>query len=137
MKASVWTCIASFGQREPGVLLERLARIGWKYLELSMEERRYIEESSNPEKQFEALRQLCEELGVCILQLHGPQPDLPEFSPALSKGAEYKDAVKRTLRNAKILGVEWVVLHPGGHTGLKILKAEIKYEKATWNFFPE
>jgi sugar phosphate isomerase/epimerase len=135
MKVSIWTWIASFGQLEPEILLERLARTGWKYLEFSMNERSYIEERPNPEKRFEALRQLCEELGVCMLQLHGPQPGLPEFSPAVSKGAEYRDAVKRTLRHAKILGVEWVVLHPGGAYWPEDTKGRDKIRKGNLEFF--
>ncbi len=135
MKPAVWTWIASFGQSEPELIMERLAGAGWRYVELSMNERRWMEERPNPEKHFESLRRLSGNLGVSIPQVHGLQPDGQEFSPAVCTGTEYADAVKRSLRHAKILGVEWVVMHPGGAYWSGDTRARDRIREGNLRFF--
>jgi len=117
MKPATWTGIGRFKPERPvdseGVL-KRLARIGWRYVELSMEDLEDIDKRDNPEQEFKALKRLCTELGISIPQMHGPTPDMAKFSPVVSNQDEYIKVIKRSLRWASILGVKWVVLHPGG-----------------------
>ncbi|RJS75427.1 hypothetical protein CW712_04585 [Candidatus Bathyarchaeota archaeon] len=56
---------------QPEEVVKRLAKIGWKFIELADKHCRDLDKLNQPEKKFEALRDLCENLHVSIVQMHG------------------------------------------------------------------
>ena len=108
MKPSIWT--DAFVELEPEEAVERMAKVGWKYIELADKHWRDVDKRRNPEKDFAVLRKRCEDLGVEILQMHGPM-----FNPCEEeeKLQGYIATSKRALRWASILEIQWVVFHPG------------------------
>ncbi|MCD6231540.1 sugar phosphate isomerase/epimerase [Candidatus Aerophobetes bacterium] len=140
MKPATWTGIGRFKPERPvdseGVL-KRLARTGWRYVELSMEDLEDIDKRDNPEREFKALKRLCTELGISIPQMHGPVPDMAKFSPVVSNQDEYIKVIKRSLRWASILGVKWVVLHPGGAYWSDDERMKEKLKEGNLKFFSQ
>ncbi|MCD6318414.1 sugar phosphate isomerase/epimerase [Candidatus Aerophobetes bacterium] len=96
-----------FGEGEPEEVLERLANIGWKYIEISNGHWYNIDKREKPERDFLRLRKLCKKLDISITQMHGPGYDIYKQPPK-----EYMEDAKRAIRAAGIIGVEWVVFHP-------------------------
>jgi sugar phosphate isomerase/epimerase len=95
---------------QPEEALARMARVGWKYIELADKHWRDIDKRQNPEQDFAELKKQCENLGIEILQMHGPM-----FNPCENeeKLQGHIATAKRALRWASILEVQWVVFHPG------------------------
>lgn len=108
VKPSIWT--DAFVECSAEEAVERLAAIGWKYLELADAHWRNVDGRESAGRDFKALKNLIEKLGISVLQLHGPMFD------ACGQAAEVRQGIaeaKRALRWAGVLGVRWVVLHPG------------------------
>lgn len=107
MKPAVWT--DAFVELQPEEAVKRLAKIGWKFIELADKHCRDLDKLNHPEKKFEALRDLCENLHVSIVQMHGPMFNVCVEQERLLE----MDLAKRAMRWARILGVKWMIFHPG------------------------
>lgn len=107
MKPSIWT--DAFVELQPEEALEGLAEVGWRYVELADKHWRDIDGRESAERDFKALRRLAERLSVRILQMHGPMFNICEDKNL----RENVELAKRAIRWAGLLGVEWVVFHPG------------------------
>jgi len=104
MKPAIWT--DAFVELEPEDALEKLASIGWKYIELAGKHRHDISKRRKPERDFLNLKNLCRKLNISIVQMHGPYSNKP-----VNPGEHMKEA-KRAIKWASIIGVKWVVFHP-------------------------
>ncbi|MCD6508052.1 sugar phosphate isomerase/epimerase [Candidatus Poribacteria bacterium] len=108
MKPSIWT--DAFVEFEPEEAIERLREAGWRYFELADKHWRDIDKREKPEEGFRNLKRQCERLGVLIHQMHGPMFNTCEEP---SKLKAHMEEAERSLRWAGVLGVRWVVFHPG------------------------
>ena len=107
MKASVWT--SALVELEPEGAVEGLARIGWRCLELSDEHMRKVAGRESAGESALKLKDLLGKLGVEAPQAHGPMFNCCEDD----KLKENSELTEEILKLAGILGVRWVVLHPG------------------------
>lgn len=67
--------------------------------------------SSSWEKWCSALVRHNEQSGIRFVQAHAPAYNLP--SPAVADADEKQAMVMRTIQAAGLLGIEWIVVHPG------------------------
>ena len=102
LKPSISTGV--FGELSPEEKIRRLAKIGWRYLEINFSAGRFGR--CEPYK----IRKLCEDLGVSVLQVHGSNPGMARKSGEERK--KFMDQAKTSLLWAGELGAKWVVLHP-------------------------
>ncbi|RKY70780.1 MAG: hypothetical protein DRQ24_08615, partial [Candidatus Latescibacterota bacterium] len=102
LKPSISTGV--FGELSPEEEIRRLAKIGWRYLEINFSAGRFGK--CEPYK----IKKLCEDLGVSVLQIHGTNPGLARESGEERK--KFMDQAKTSLLWAGELGAKWVVLHP-------------------------
>ena len=107
MRPSVWT--SALVELEPEEAAERLARIGWRCLELSDEHMRKVAGRELAGGAARALKELCGKLKVEVPQAHGPMFNCCEDD----KLEEHLELTEEVLKLAGILGIRWVVLHPG------------------------
>ncbi|MCD6318656.1 sugar phosphate isomerase/epimerase [Candidatus Aerophobetes bacterium] len=91
----------------PEEAIKRIARIGWRYLELHPD---YVQKI-DPYK----LRKLCEDLGISTPQMHGYEHGMALNSHRESK--EHMKRAKRLITWAGAAGVKWVVIHPDNPKG--------------------
>lgn len=108
MRPSIWTDV--FAELEPEEAIERLREAGWENFELADKHWRDIDKREKPEEGFVNLRRLCGKLGVLVHQMHGPMFNVCEEPSELRVHVE---EAERSLKWAGVLGVRWVVLHPG------------------------
>ncbi|MBC8233283.1 sugar phosphate isomerase/epimerase [bacterium] len=108
MKPSIWT--DAFVELQPEEAVKRMAKVGWKYIELADKHWRDIDKRQNPEQDFAKLKKQCEVLRIEILQMHGPMFNPCEEEEQLQG---HIATAKRALKWASILEVQWVVFHPG------------------------
>lgn len=109
MKPSMWT--SAYHELEPEEAVERLYKIGWRWLEFSDEHWRKLATRPKPTVHFRKVRALFEKLGVSAPQMHGPM-----FNVCDPDGKAVRKNVKLTkqvFKWAAAMGVKWVVLHPG------------------------
>jgi len=105
----MWT--SAYHDLEPEEAVERLHKIGWRWLELSDEHWRKLAGRPNPTSQFRRMRGLLEKLGVSVPQMHGPMFNVCE--PERKRVVENVKLTKQVFKWAAAMGVKWVVLHPG------------------------
>ncbi len=108
MKPAIWT--DAFAELQPEDAVKRLAEVGWKFIELADKHWRDIDKREDPERSFKALRNMCGRLRVSIPQMHGPM-----FNVCMEeeKRRPEMELTKRAMRWVHVLGVKWMVFHPG------------------------
>ena len=108
MQLSMWTDATAKIPPEQG--LRQIAEAGFPAVEFGITHWLAIDAAPQPEQRFERLRTLADELGIAIAQMHGPF-----FNPCGSDEAVAEDMARtrRSLRYGAILGVKWMVMHPG------------------------
>jgi D-psicose/D-tagatose/L-ribulose 3-epimerase len=111
MAPSIWTALYA---NQPIVeALRWLASCGWRCFELSTEHLQQINESPDRPEQIERVRAALDELEVAMPQAHAfLQADVAHCEPA-RRQADI-ERVEREIDCCAELGVQWVVLHPGG-----------------------
>ena len=108
MKPAIWT--DAFVELQPEDAVKRLAEVGWEFIELAGKHWRDMDKREDPERSLKALRNMCERLRVSIPQMHGPIFDVCMEE---EKMRPEMDLTKRVMRWAHVLGVKWMVFHPG------------------------
>ena len=107
MKPAIWT--DAFVELQPVEAVERLATVGWKFIELADKHWRDVDKRKRPERSFESLRILCEKLHVTVVQMHGPMFNVCVEEERLIE----MELARRAMRWAHIMRVRWVVFHTG------------------------
>ncbi len=108
MKPAMWT--DAFREFQPEEALERMSRLGWKYIELAEKHWRDIDEREDPEQGYVELKKLADRLGIDLVSMHGPMFNCCDESINVPRLMEDS---KRAIRSAPLLGIKWLVFHPG------------------------
>jgi len=108
MQLSMWTDATAKVTPEQGLRL--IADAGFAAAEFGITHWLAIDAAPAPEQRFESLRRLADEIGVAVPQMHGPFFNLCEPDPTI---ADDMARTRRSLHYGAILGVKWMVLHPG------------------------
>jgi len=104
-------------------VLLRLVRLGWKDVEVSAEHGQMATHGDDWKEQLSFLRNLCEENGINIWQMHSPlELDVADLNPK-TREKDIETATK-WIQYAHELSVPYLVIHPGGRHGAKIEEEE-------------
>jgi sugar phosphate isomerase/epimerase len=121
LKLSVWTSF--YFDLSPRDALIRLARLGWKDVEVSAEHGTMATEGNDWKEQLDYLRNLCEKNDIALWQMHAPlNLDIADLNPK-TREKDIETAVK-WINYAHNLNIPYLVIHPGGNQGTKIEKEE-------------
>lgn len=132
MRLSVWTSF--YVDLTPRDALIRLARLGWKDVEISAEHGEMATRGDDWKEQLEYLRDLCEKNSITIWQMHAPlELDVADLNPK-SREKDIETAVK-WINYAHELNIPYLVIHPGGNQGTKIEEEELVIYKLNLDSF--
>lgn len=122
MKIGIWTSF--YYDTEIEETVTHLADIGWRHIEFSCEHIARATEKDS-ENRLEALRELCESLGVEAWQLHSPL-ELNVASFNTEKQRNDVEIALQWIEYCQVLEVPYMVTHPGGSQGYRSLKEKQK-----------
>jgi sugar phosphate isomerase/epimerase len=121
VRLSIWTSF--YADLTPKDALVRLARLGWKNVEISAEHGEMATQGDDWKEQLGCLRNLCEQSGITLWQMHAPLGlDIADLNPK-AREKDIKIATK-WIYYAHELNIPYLVIHPGGNQGTKIVEEE-------------
>lgn len=121
MRLSVWTSF--YFDLTPRDALIRLARLGWKDVEVSAEHGAMATQGDDWKEQLGYLRELCEKNDITLWQMHAPlELDVADLNPK-SRERDIEITTK-WINYAHELNIPYLVIHPGGNQGTKIEEEE-------------
>jgi sugar phosphate isomerase/epimerase len=121
VRLSIWTSF--YADLTPRDALVRLARLGWKDVEISAEHGEMATQEDDWKEQLGYLRNLCEQNGITLWQMHAPLGlDIADLNPN-AREKDIETAVK-WIHYSHELNIPYLVIHPGGNQGTKIEEEE-------------
>jgi len=121
LRLSVWTSF--YFDLTPRDALIRLARLGWKDVEVSAEHGAMATQDDDWKEQLGYLRELCEKNDITLWQMHAPlELDVADLNPK-SRERDIEITTK-WINYAHELNIPYLVIHPGGSQGTKIEEEE-------------
>jgi sugar phosphate isomerase/epimerase len=133
MEIGVWTSF--YNEMEVEDAVRHLAEVGWLHIEFSCE---HITRATEKDwkNRLEALRELCQSLGVKAWQLHSPfELNVASFDP--DKQRKSVETALQWIIYCQVLNVPYMVIHPGGSQGYRSLKEKQKILQLNVDSFKE